>query len=374
MVKFIAKKESDYINVDKLSTMGCFVPFNHIEIHSWGDVSICCHTWLPEMCGNLINDSLESIINNIKKKEIREDMLNGKFDHCNDLCPQLNAFLSNVSDKDQYWDIRPLDELKKAIETQKKYEIYFSYDQSCNLQCPSCRKELIVHKLNDETQPARRLRIIHEKVKQLIKHLIEKNDGKIYLNITGSGDPFASPTYWEYLKELAKQGLPDTVSIRLQTNGIMMTEQYWDQIKPIWKNIEFMNISVDAATEETYKIVRKGGNFTKLVNNLEVFDNMVQQNLFPRLTGWQTNFIVQRDNFRELKQFVEWQVTFKTIRYIWTNLIAQWYHLEDDEYNEMAIWRDGSPYQQELIDILKDPIFKHPKLKAGNMNILMPKE
>ena len=176
MVKFIAKKESDYINVDKLSTMGCFVPFNHIEIHSWGDVSICCHTWLPEMCGNLINDSLESIINNIKKKEIREDMLNGKFDHCNDLCPQLNAFLSNVYDKDQYWDIRPKDELKKAIETQKKYEIYFSYDQSCNLQCPSCRKELIVHKLNDETQLARRLRIIHEKVKQLIKYLIDQND------------------------------------------------------------------------------------------------------------------------------------------------------------------------------------------------------
>lgn len=372
MVKFIAAPQDSYQYFSKLSSTGCTVPFKHIEIHSWGQVSICCHTWLPEWCGNLLNDSVEEVMNNIKKKEIQEGMRRGDYSSCNDLCPQLNQFLTTGLDEERAWSIVPLERLDKQI-AFNRYQIYFSYDPSCNLQCPSCRKGLIVHRPDDpkDTEAARIVKI-HNKVKELVKYLLDQGE-KVDLSITGSGDPFASPIFWSYLKELASAEVPDNLGILLQTNGVMMTEHYWNEIKPLWKAIRFVNISVDAATEATYKIVRKNGNFTKLKNNLEFFDQMVLDKQFPNLYGWQTNFIVQKANYKELKEFVEWQLSYKSIRNVWTNLIAQWHHLSDEEYTEMAIWKEGNEDRDILIEILKDPIFKNPKIKLGNMNALVPR-
>jgi hypothetical protein len=99
---------------------------------------------------------------------------------------------------------------------------------------------------------------------------------------------------------------------------------------------------------------------------------MVSAGCFPSLGGWQTNIIVQRDNFKELKQFVEWQLTFNSKPFIWTNLIAQWYHMTDINYTDMAVWQDGHPMRNELMDILTDPIFINKQIKLGNLNSFIP--
>jgi len=371
MVEFIAQPESSYKNVAVLSNMACVVPFRHIEIHSWGQVSICCHTWLPQWCGNLLTDTAEEVLNNIKMKQIQDDMKQGNFTHCNDLCPQLSTYLNKGLDGPNTWGIVPKESIDLKIQ-HTQYQIYFSYDPSCNLQCPSCRKGLIVHRPDDPNdKEAMRILSVHNKVKKIVELLLDEGHS-VQLSITGSGDPFASPLYWDYLKELASKELPSTLKIILQTNGVMMTEKYWLEIKPLWKHIDFLNISVDAAKEETYKIVRKNGNFTRLKMNLEYLDNMIQEGKLPNLKGWQSNFIVQRDNFRELKEFVEWQLGYKSLTKIWTNLISQWHHMSDEEYEAMAIWKDGNPMKAELVEILKDPIFNNPKIKLGNMSSLVP--
>lgn len=373
MVSFIAQKESSYKNVDGLSKMACVVPFRHIEIHSRGQVSICCHTWLPQWCGNLLTDTPEEVLSNIKMKEIQHDMRDGKFSYCNDLCPQLSTYLNKGLDGPNTWAIVPKEFIDLKIQNTQ-YQVYFSYDPSCNLQCPSCRKGLIVHRPDDpEDKEAARISLVHEKVKRIVELLLEEGH-KVQLSITGSGDPFASPLYWQYLKDLASKELSLNLKIILQTNGVMMTEKSWLEIKPLWKHIDFLNISVDAAREETYKIVRKNGNFTKLKMNLDYLDSMIIAGNLPNLEGWQSNFIVQKDNFREIKEFVEWQLGYTSLTKIWTNLIAQWHHMSDEEFKDMAIWQDENPMQAELIEILKDPIFKNPKIKLGNMSSLVPKD
>jgi MoaA/NifB/PqqE/SkfB family radical SAM enzyme len=373
MPNFITKPKSMYKNPDeKLSRVGCIVPFNHLEIHISGKVSACCQTWLPTWVGNLLTDDIDSIINNADRKKIQDDMRKGVFDHCNDLCPQLNSYLHD-KDKSQYgFNIIPIENLNEHVNTLQTV-IYFSYDPSCNLQCPSCRHELIVWDPNNLTSPkSKNLVTIHNKVKELVLELLKVRN-RVTLSITGSGDPFASPIYWEYLIELSQMNpIPENLVIYLQTNGIMMTSEYWEKIKPLWPHIGFVNVSVDAATEDTYKIVRKNGNFKKLQKNLNILDQMFMDKCFPNLEGWQTNFIVQRDNFKELKQFVEWQLEFKSKPWIWTNLIAQWYHLSDAQFNSMAVWQENHPDRSELIEILKDPIFQNSQLKLGNMNALMP--
>ena len=369
MVQYITNPESAYVEDAKndLKNYACTVPFKHIEIHSRGQVSACCHTWLPVWVGNLLTESAEDVLNNLDRKSIQDGMRCGSFAKCNDQCPQLNSFLSGNKD---YWDLTPLESLDRRL-SRSAMHVGFSYDISCNLQCPSCRNNLIVWRpddLNDED--GQRIKKIHTNVKALIEILLTEHP-IVSLDITGSGDAFASPLYWDYLLELASKPIPNNLRLTLKTNGVMMTEENLLAIKPLWPIITYIEVSVDAATEDVYKIVRKNGNFKKLRKNLEVLDQLVANKNFPAMHNWQTNFIVQKDNFFEIREFVEWQLSFVSKPKIWTNLIAQWYHINTIQFDRMAVWKEGHPDRQRLVDILKDPIFKNPQLKLGNMSSLL---
>jgi pyruvate-formate lyase-activating enzyme len=368
MPNFIIKPESHYTNLPALSKHACMVPFKHIEIHSHGAVSVCCYTWLPVWVGNFIEESVEDILNSVRRETIQNNMRKGCFDDCNDQCPQLSSLMNG---KKNYWDIVPIEQLDNRLDNYNM-NIGFSYDPSCNLQCPSCRNNLIVFDPeNPDDIDGQRIKNIHIKVKEMVNILLKQHK-IVNLNITGSGDAFASPLYWSYLVELASNPVPDNLRINIKTNGVMMTEDNWNDIKPLWPIIEFVEVSIDAFTEETYKIVRKNGNFKRLKKNLEVLDEMITNNCFPNLIDWQTNFVVQRDNFRELADYVKWNLTFKSKPLIWTNLLAQWHHISDERFKGMAVWQEGHVNRNELIEILKDPVFKNNQIKLGNMTSLLP--
>jgi MoaA/NifB/PqqE/SkfB family radical SAM enzyme len=314
-------------------------------------------------------ESAEDVINNMERKRIQDNMREGNLSDCNDQCPQLNSLLT---DGKMYWDIVPIEQLDQRIEAAT-IQIGFSYDPSCNLQCPSCRNKLIVWDPYDLTSiEGQRIAKIHANVKDLIKILLDQGK-RVSLNITGSGDAFASILYWDYLVEMASAPIPKNLTIDIKTNGVMMTKDNWEKIKPLWPIINYVEVSIDAAFEETYKIVRKNGNFKKLKRNLDDFDQMVADKCFPNMHHWQTNFIVQRDNYRELKELVEWQLQFQSNPLVVTNLLAQWHHMSNDQFNSMAIWQETHPNRSELINILRDPIFQNPQLKLGNMSAMVPK-
>jgi len=367
MPQFKIKPQENYSHSDKVSTFACTVPYKHIEIHTSGAISLCCHTWLPVWAGNLLYESVDDVLNNITRKQVQDDMRTGEFKYCNDHCPQLNSLMSGSKD---YWDIIPIKQLDETL-SYRPMNIGFSYDLSCNLQCPSCRDNLILWRPDDlEDSDGQRVKQIHEKVKELVNRMLEEHP-IVNLNITGSGDAFASPLYWSYLLELANNPIHPNLRIQLKTNGVMMTEENLLDIKPLWKHIDYIEVSVDAATEEAYKIVRKNGNFKRLKKNLEVLDALVFNESFNKNFNWQTNFIVQRDNYKDLKDFVDWQLTYKSKPKIWTNLLAQWWHIDDERFKGMAVWQEGHVNRDELVQILKDPVFKNTQLKLGNMSSLV---
>lgn len=368
MPEYKIHPKSFYLDADsRLSKMACTVPFKHIEIHTSGQVSACCHTWLPKWVGNVLTETSQEIINNVTRLEIQEGMREGNFTYCNDQCPQLSSFLTGDN---EYWDIVNKNNLDERLRKTAMH-VGFSYDPSCNLQCPSCRDNLIYYDpFNPDDSRGRHIKQIHEKVKDLIDILLTLHP-TVSLNITGSGDAFASPLYWDYLLELAKKPVANNLRLTLKTNGVLMTEQNLQEIRSLWPHITYIEVSVDAYNEDTYKIVRKNGNFKKLKKNLTFLDTMIHEKNFPNLHGWQTNFIVQKDNYKELKEFVDWQLQYKSKPKIWTNLLAQWYHMSDEKFKTMAVWHEEHVNRDELIEILKDPIFKNPQLKLGNMGSLV---
>lgn len=357
-VNFLVHPESSYKrDVSYLRNFGCVRPERYIEIHTSGDVSICCFTWLPKFCGNFLTDSFDEILNNATRMNIISDMREGKFIHCNDNCPLLGNILSGGEPDNVL--IVPLKDLASTLKSTP-YVIGFSYDTSCNLQCPSCRPEFQYTRLNENKTLAK----IHDGVRELVYQLLDRGE-QVILQISGTSDPFVSPTLWNYMVELSERDVGTNLKIELLTNGLLMNEDNWNKIKPLWKNIWRVLVSTDAVSQETYSIVRKNGHIDKLKDNLSLFDHMVKNKDFPNLYGWQTTFTVQKLNYKELHEYVEWQLTLTSLNNIFFSMIAQWGHLTDEKFAAMSL-DEGD--KDILRNILKSDIFSNDRVMLGNLS------
>lgn len=357
-MKFILKAESQYKKPEAyLKDFGCSSISRYLEIHSTGDISICCYSWLPEYCGNIITDSIDDIINNTNRISMIRDMDNGEFTNCNDHCPFISSLLTNNKNIGNF--IVPLD-LLPQIKKSRPLVISFSYDKSCNLQCPSCRSSLILHKLGENQQ----IVDVHSGVEKLIDYLLEQGED-IVLNITGSGDAFASPTYWDYLKKLSSKPFRKNLSIRIMTNGILMTSNKWDEIKHIWDNIISINVSIDAFTSDTYSKIRVNGSKITLDKNLKVLNELIKNKNFKNLKSWQTNFTVQKNNYKEIIDYTRWQLSYDQLSTVFFNYVAKWGHMSDELYDQLILDETDKVL---LKKILSDTIFDNKKIMLGNLN------
>jgi len=253
----------------------------------------------------------------------------------------------------------PIIEKKNLEKLNKKNLILFlDYDPSCNLYCGSCRNERILY--SRENLPEK-LKKIHETLMQNLNELLARGY-QLTVQVTGSGDAFGSPLYWEFLKGIQPQ---DNFLVRLSTNGTLMTADRFNH--PYSEKINHLSVSVDAATEETYKKVRRGGNFNALRKNLNELDSAINSGKLKRLKNWKANYIVQQDNYLEMAEFTKWMLNYKSIGTVWFNLIDKWGHFSDEDFAKKAIWQKDHPDHQTFLKVLNDPVFDSPRVLLGNM-------
>ena len=285
------------IEPKRLSQLHCAHSFNHFIISEGGFVHLCCPTWLPTSVGNINKASLLEILQSQLVSDIQKTTSGGCFSYCDhQLCPSLAVFNATGAIN------APLQ--ATPVQPNKQIVINLAYDRSCNLMCPSCRSEEL---LVTEKNSPRLLIETHEQVTQNIQTLLA--DGyEVTVHVTGSGDPFGSPRYSKFLREIS---IHKNLKINLSTNGVLMTPQRLENISTMLSHVY---VSVDAATESTYNIVRQGGAFKVLMNNLRLFDENVALGLYPNLQSWEVNLIVQKDNYLEMPAFIEWAKKFKTLK------------------------------------------------------------
>src|SRR5208283_5759463 len=123
-------------------------------------------------------------------------------------------------------------------------QLILSHDQSCNLACPSCRTGYIVAKGEEQ---ARLESVMENTILPLLKNAQ-------YVNVTGSGDPFGSKHFRRLLKRITKEEFPK-LKIDLHTNGQLFDERAWSDLG-LEDFVRYVQISIDAANADTYKIVR----------------------------------------------------------------------------------------------------------------------
>ncbi len=347
-------------DLEKLKNRFCEKPFRDLIFYPAPkyELRLCC--WVFKEIGSFSeNTNILEVWNSEFAQKVRASILDGTFEHCWDHCRHIgNDDLPKIDEiKDP--DLLDIIQNKKTVLDYGPKSIQLNNDLSCNLSCPSCRTDKIMNVSGPDYKM--NLAITHQVLDLCLEDLE-------FLFITGSGDPFASKIYRELLAKIdgAKHR---NLKIRLFTNGVMFTKEVWDSLQNIQNNIDMIIVSLDAATEKTYQVVRRGGQFNTVIENLKMISQLNENRRFHHV---EMAFVVQDTNFREMKQFVELGLEIGNCDIMFQR-IWNWGTFSDSEFKKKTIFEKDHPNYLEFREILKDPIFKRPEVNLTNLNEFLDK-
>jgi molybdenum cofactor biosynthesis enzyme MoaA len=298
----------------------CARPFDTILVDKNGSCFVCeCTAWLPQSIGNLHSDNLENILSNPARKYIQSTVKDNSFRLCNNL--QCSYIISKLVKNTKYIPGKSLENIRLAI------------DDSCNLSCPSCRKEKIFLKSGKNFE-------MRLKLADKILDFLQKNrEKKFNLHVGSDGDPFASIIY-RYVMMKTKNF--ENLKYSIQTNGLLIKKNF-HKFQHILKNLNTIGISIDGATKHTYECLRVGGKFETILENLE-FLKKIKNNFDIHL-----HFVVQQKNYHEIEQIIELGIKYNVDK-IYLNKITDWNTIEN--FEEQAVWLPTHKENKNLLDII----------------------
>ena len=267
--------------------------------------------------GNVIYDKKNNICNSVIMRafELSFKNLNNAF--CEYDCCDILFNADEYSESKYYKDSLTLPD----------HIVGAAYDDSCNLFCYSCRNSI-------EGGKNPRKNYIHE---------IFKSDilpGSKLLYAAGRGEVFASPYYSDLLKSESISGVEQLL---LHSNGVLATEY---RIAGLCKRVKSVGImiSVDGAKDETYKKLRRGGDFKKLCDNIEALGKMRVEG---RLKGLGLLFVVSKENYKEIVDFTIWADQNHVDSIVFIKL-DNWGIWSTDEFREMDMTDENRAPKTEL--------------------------
>ncbi len=332
----------------------CTSPFEYAHIQANGDVYPCCPSKFGKVIGNLTTESLEAMWSSTAANDVRESMLDGSYRYCNaGAC----EYLRDAMAKEKALAPAPLavwartTGLLDARSTPRV--INFAFDKTCNLACSYCRATPF------RPTPADR-RDIHAIDANVFDSMLEGTERIILL---GEGDPFASPFYRDKLRTYDWARHP-RLRIKLQTNGLLLTPAMWESISRSHRAIDWVSVSVDAATPETYRLNR-GGDFDLLVRNLEFIASLHAER---QLRHFHLNFLVQANNYREIPAFARLGIRLGC-DLIEFQRFENWGTYSDADFRRYAVHEPDHPDHAGLREMLTSEELSHPAvwlLKLGD--------
>jgi MoaA/NifB/PqqE/SkfB family radical SAM enzyme len=200
---------------------------------------------------------------------------------------------------------------------------------------------------------------------RVILPLLKKIDGHTY--ITGGGEAFASKHFRNILRALNRQEYPG-LKVYLITNGQLITPQRWSAFPNLPEMMDVLSVSVDAARAETYEKLRRPGKWAPLMKNLKFIGDMQRAGSIPYFN---MNFVVQRDNFREMLDFVTLADDLGA-NGIWFQRVTNYGAYDEATFGAIDVTSPAHPDHAELLEILRNPILKRPSINMQMLMALLP--
>jgi MoaA/NifB/PqqE/SkfB family radical SAM enzyme len=296
----------------------CPRPFDTILIDRQGSCYACeCQSWLPQSIGNLQVKSLSDIIGGDMLQHLQGSITDGTYRYCNEQqCSYIKsgAVLHGRPERIQH--------LRLAI------------DNSCNLRCPSCRKDMIFHNTGSAYKLGTRLA-------DKINDWLHRHEHPVQVHIGSDGDPFASHVYRHFMEKTPKN---DNIKYSILTNGLMFKE-FHSRVPYVIDNLQELGVSIDGATKDTYEKLRLGGRWEKMLEGLECMAENKQKHGFRFIL----HFVVQRDNYHEMEKIIDLGEQYGADR-VWLNKIEDWGTIED--FEAQNIWHTHE-YKEQLDKVIQ---------------------
>jgi MoaA/NifB/PqqE/SkfB family radical SAM enzyme len=307
----------------------CKDPFDGCSIDRFGQVFVCtCDGKLPISVGHITDfQSLEEVWINDIARQLQQSILEKKFTYCDvNNCGILH---NNSSNADSYFS------------SSRRKEIFLNIDESCNLQCPSCRDTMIYIKNGKEyTDKKAWMNHFHDMLKQY--------NGALDLYTSGNGDPLASEICHEFLLTCE---LKNNQKFNFLTNGLLLRQRFSENPYLV-NNTNLIMISIDAGSKEVYEDVRRPGKWEKLIDNLDCLHTLSKQGIAAQL-----NFVIQRANYRDIPNFINLAEKYEFRTHY--ALLEDWRTLDGGFYQKNAVHNESHPEYQNwlnIYDTFKDKI------------------
>lgn len=260
--------------------MSCRNPFNTLYILPDG-YTTCCQSWLTPEVPIFHVDHLSpwQIWNHKNFVELRRRVLAENFHTCQ-RCPRFqNAAVPEETDRDM-----------QPIMKRGPLRVIITNDLVCNLACWSCRPKAIGRNKNVERVQKRRMVSLLNTFKKDLRTV----------QLLQSGEVFASPIHMEWLKSINPVEYHEDFNLEITTNATLMIQK-WNSVSNVHDLVDYISVSIDAATKETYEVVRKPGKWEDLVSGIDLCRSLLQSGKISRLNF---TFVVQENNFSEIPAFI----------------------------------------------------------------------
>lgn len=309
----------------------CLSPFVMIEVTLNGDVRMCgCGAWMPTTIGNLRVSTLQHMLASDLARQIRQSIVDGSYVYCNEkFCGVIaNNTLNNI-------DTVPPNIAALFDDTSNfkmPHHISVQGDETCNLSCPSCRTR--VKKTPPEQQQAQQLvgKIILDNL------FSQPTDQKIKLEVSGTGEVFASPMLMSFINSIDPIKFPN-VKLDIGTNGLLC-EQNWHQLGAMQQSVKKITVSIDAAEATTYEKIRRGGSWQQLLQAMK----FLQHKKHTQGIALHTRMIVQQQNYSEIESFYQ---------------MCQQFDVDVVEYSRLQNWGTWSGLEFRSHDVFDPSHVEH---------------
>lgn len=310
----------------------CYSMLNNLD-YSAGDCYPCCTTFMVTDIGSTLFQSFDQIWNGKLHRILCMTTLNRTYTFCRkDICPALVNKMPTAC-KEAYTEHR-YPEIRKHPQVSN-----LCFDYSCNLYCESCRSHTLVAQGRDRDKI--------EKFKETaLREIVPYVD---FLTMAGNGEVFLSCAYREIWSGDASKNCR---YFQILSNGNLLTEDKWRALTENRKSELLCCISIDAATESTYKKLRRGGDWKQLQKNMEFLSARRKEG---KLHYLRMNFVVQRANYKEMPGFVAWAKRLGADRVLFTKIL-NWGTYTADEFNEISMVDANGMPNQEMQEVLKDSL------------------
>ena len=190
----------------------------------------------------------------------------------------------------------------KKLEVSGKYPIHIDFELrfGCTMKCPQCILQIKTQEF-DRSHPYhagnRAKQIEFSKFKEIIDEGVRHGLCSITLNV--NNEPLLTPDIARYIRYARKAGVIDVIML---TNASLLTKKKAAEI--IDSGLTKIYFSLDAINKETYRMVRRGGDFDSVMSNINYFLSLKKKKQFMPVT--RVSFVKSKVNEKEAGKFMKY--------------------------------------------------------------------